>query len=360
MQRGKRVTTNQADQLQAEQLQATVYSYDLLGSLFLEGVTAETLPYIRSIAPQHDMLGLSVPEGTEESELLELAAAEHMRLFGFQLFPFQSLFLGDTRQVGGTETNRLFALYERSGFAPDTSSESPDHVGFLLQFFSFLCEQERRAGDDAETAAHWQRLQLECLDEHALCWMPGLLHGVQLNGNPLYRDLAELALALLVTHRKRLFLALPREQQEASFVLQDAPDILSSSKTGMRDIAGYLLTPAWSGLTLSRDEIKHVSHTRHVPSGFGQRLTMLTNVLRSAVEYDELPEVTTLLKERCREWEAFYTGLERFELPTLTAVSHQWRERVRLTMQLLERIAQETLALYDAETGTQTWSQEAV
>jgi len=156
---------------------------------------------------------------------------------------------------------------------------------------------------------------------------------------------------VLIDHRRRLYLALELQkgasgsEDKGACSLPEAPLSLDHPKTSLRDIAAHLLAPACSGLTLTRDELRHISHAHQSPAGFGPRQTMLHNVLQSAVEYDQLPQVVPTLLARCETWREMYHGLIAQELPSLTRISRVWLARLDATCELLEQIGQESAAL---------------
>lgn len=327
---------------------ALSYMYGLLGQVFLKGVTAETYEILKELPEFSEALASFV--GTEAVDFDE-AAASHQQLFGFQLFPFQSVLLGEKHQVGGEQTNAVLDTYEALRYHFQTLSESPDHIGVELDALAMMCGRAADALEDDDQAAfhHWQGAQVTLLDTHLLKWAPVLLHAVVLTQHHFYNTLADVTLELLCSHREDL----PTSGAE-TFMLPEAPALLENEKTGLRDIVKYLLTPAWSGLTLSRDEIKHISHTHSAPSGFGQRQTMLNNVLRSAIEYDALEGVLDLLIARCDTWQAHYQTLKARQVPTLSYNMDAWMQRVEGTAKMLKEVQSLAASLLAQDEQTDT------
>jgi len=115
-------------------------------------------------------------------------------------------------------------------------------------------------------------------------------------------------------------------------------DLLDDERTGLKDIARFLMTPAWSGLALSRDDIARLGRSAQLPRGFGDRTQMLTNLLRSAAEYDGLGAVLTRLDQQVDEWRAHYQLVEAEGAWTLDAVAAFWQARLDTTEAVINRM----------------------
>jgi hypothetical protein len=175
----------------------------------------------------------------------------------------------------------------------------------------------------------WQR---RFLDGHLLRWLPAVAQAIRQQEQPFYVVLADLTLELALDHRADLgedMLAdLPR------FELPATPMPLDQDTTGLKEIASFLLTPPYSGLYLGRDDIGRLGAQERLPRGFGERLNMLTNLLRSAAEYDSLPALLAQLQDLTGQWEAAYAGLPS----SMAAIATVWLERIAATRHLLNRL----------------------
>jgi hypothetical protein len=89
-------------------------------------------------------------------------------------------------------------------------------------------------------------------------------------------------LELAAEHR----LALPHPRADAPTPMPTDP--LADERTGLRQIAEHLLTPVASGLFLARDDLARLGRAHELPRGFGSRVIQLDNLLRSAVEHQQL------------------------------------------------------------------------
>jgi len=301
-------------------------AYDLLGQLYLTGITADNLDRVQA-----------VPELSQEVALpldADDAAADHHHLFGFNVYPYQSLFLDPAGLLGGHVTERVAQTYRQLGFQPGTGAESADHIGIELGLLSFLSAAEAKAleSGESEVARRSRRRQLAFLDEHLLRWIGPLTLAIVQQDHPFYSALAEVAFDLSQEQAADLYSEFGRPQngEESAWT---HPDLLEDDGTGLKEIAEYLLTPIYSGIYLSRDDIGRLARQRGVPRGFGDRQVILLNLLRSAAKYEALGEVIDGLEEMAGQWEAAYSQM--MPSPGVGAPAALWRSRAAATVVLL-------------------------
>ncbi len=309
------------------------HSYALLGRLFLDGAQPDLLPFVRAIPA----LARTLPEPWDADE----AAALHQHLWGFNVFPFESVFLDDSGLLGGAATERVHAHYQNAGFASAPSATSADHIGEELRFLAFLCGAEADAWEDglAPTARAMQQRQRDWIERHLLRWLPPLLLAVRRQQHPFYQALAELTLEVVQAHSEGLSLvAVP-------WALPAAPDLLSDERTGLREIAAYLITPPHSGLFLSRDDIGALARAHGLPRGFGSRQQMLVNLLRAAAQYEALPSLlASLIALFVGERAALEQGAAH---PVLAPFVHPWHARLAESVGLLAHLQTRVEQLLD-------------
>ena len=318
-------------------------TYQLLSRLVLEGVTQKVLPVLQAL-PE---LAESLPHPLD----WERMAAAHHRLWQFNVFPFQGIFLGTENLLGGPVTEAVLHSYARSGFQPELASQSGDHLGLELAFLAFLAGAEADAWEDdrpgiARTIRERQR---QFLDEHLLPWLPALSQAVrQQFASPLHPPeepeapresrlfvlVAELALELALAHRQELAdedLLAPAP----SLSLPALPDLLAEESTGLKEIAAHLLVPAYSGFFLSRDDIGRLAQRHDLPRGFGERQTMLTNLLQAAARFDSLAGVLSSLEALVGEWQRLYRTAPVADHPFMRPIAQAWEERLQATSRIL-------------------------
>lgn len=307
---------------------ARSHAYDLCARLFLDGLGPDLLPYAQAIPALAQHVG--------EYDADEAAAA-HQRLFRFNVFPHESIFLDAGNMLGGRVTDGVGAFYRQVGFQSDRSDTGLDHVGVELALLAFLSGAEADAAEDGETA-HVQRvqaLQRRFLDEHLLRWLPALVLAIRQQEQPLFAALADLTLTLALEHRPALGADLLTPP--SPFSLPTLPALLDDDSTGLKEIAAYLLTPAYSGIYLSRDDIARLGRGRRLPRGFGERKQMLANLLRSAVEYEHLPDILADLSALVERWQLGGSA-QMAGTATLAAIQPAWQQRLDATQALLARL----------------------
>lgn len=309
-------------------------AYALFSRLYRTGVTPDVLPDVRTLPALHDALG----DGFDA----EHAAADHYDLFHLNVFPYASLFLDASGQLGGAVTEKARGLLHQAGYPADTSSESADHVGHALGLLAFLSGAEADAWHDdlPAEAERMRRMQRRFFDAYLLWWLPGFTEAVRRQNHPFYTPFSDLALDLVIDHRLALG---PATDPAPAVLLPEPPSLLDDAATGLREIAAYLAAPAWSGLYLSRADLHRLGRAGRLPRGFGSRARMLANLLRAAATFDGLDRLlnqVTALLQTCR---SYYAALTERDVPILEIVAQAWLERLDATDQILQRIRTATV-----------------
>lgn len=301
-------------------------AYTLLSRLFLQGLTEGALPYALTI-PE---LASAIPEPFDADE----AAADHQHLFGFNVFPYQSIFLDPAGLLGGGETERVVRFYRETGFPGDKAGESADHIGHELGLLAFLsgAEDDAREDDLPAVAERMAALQGNFLGRHLLRWLPPLALAIRRQGRSFYTALVNLTVATVAAHWSSL-----DRDADAEVALPAAPELLGDERTGLREIVAYLLAPAYSGIYLSRDDIGRLGQKQELPRGFGRRQDMLLNLMRSAANYEALEPLLSSLQSLAGEWEIAYRDLAARPKPL--PYTSQWASRAAGTVKLLSEIA---------------------
>ena len=312
--------------------------YSLLSQLYLHGLTPDLLPFTREI-PE---LAAQIPAAYVPAE----AAAAHQTLFGLNVFPYESIFLDASGMLGGLMTDAVQQTYAGFGYTPDTAAASPDHLGVELGALAFLCGAEADAQQDglAQTAQQMQEKQRRFLAQHLLRWLLPCAVTICRQKQPFFQMLTTLAVDLVASHYAELTTAKPAATTQPSSHtpsppsnLPAPPAILDDEKTGLKDIATYLTTPRDSGLFLSRDDVGTLGRQQRLPRGFGGRVQMLVNVMRSAAQYDGLPTLLAALQainhEASRTYATYYDTL-----PALIPFIEPWQARAATTADVLTQI----------------------
>jgi TorA maturation chaperone TorD len=302
-------------------------TYHLFGRLFLQGVTAETQPLLQA-----------VPQFAEAIEFFDQdqAAAEHYQLTAVSVFPYESIFRDPSGLLGGPVSDQIVDIYGQNGY--EVLSDT-DHIGHELLFMAHLCAAEAAAlveGGEND-AALWQSRQQTFLSTHLLAWLAPLVVAIEQSGSDFYGRLANLTIDLAADHLGTV------PSAPSSIALPSAPEI-TAEDSGLKDIARGLTTPPYSGLFLSRDAISALARRHEIPRGFGDRAQMLTNLLRTAGQYDLASDVFLDLAAVCVEWREQYEE-QQARYPEIAPWIRPWHEHVSQTAESLQGL---TAVLEDA------------
>jgi TorA maturation chaperone TorD len=314
-----------------ELAQARGRAYALFARLYQKGLTTDLLPLVAEI-----------PELAEGAHLKDYdadeAAGDHYNLFGFNVFPYASVFLDESATLGGRVTQNVLSFYHKGGFDIALESESADHIALQLQFLAFLSAAEGEALEDelVHVALSIKQLQRRFMDEHLMTWLPAFVLAIRQQGDVFHRNLANLTIEMVLHHREDLGNDLLAT--ETRFSLPPAPDILADEKTSLKDIAAYLVIPAYSGLYWSRADITRLARSQSLPRGFGSRQQMLTNLLRSAADYDQFPALLEEIRALVAMWMQSYQILADSRGEPFAKI---WLERLETTDRLLSLLNKE-------------------
>ncbi len=274
-------------------------AYQFLSRLFLFGLTEDSLTVIRGV-PE---LAKQLPDHFDVDE----AAADHQHLFGFNVFPYESVFLDPSGRFGGDLSAAVVSDYERAGYKFDPAAGGPDHIGHGLALLARLCQEEAEAIDLGQIPLSQQNKELHrrFLERHLLRWLPPLVLAIRQQNHSFYSALATMTLETVQKFRSDLVVP-----TKIDFSLPMPPALLEDDKTNLGEIVTYLLTPVNSGIYLSRDDIGRLANRGSVPRGFGERRNMLTDLLRSAANYGHLDQVLAALQDLVANWESLYLQMD--------------------------------------------------
>lgn len=306
----------------SESVLAYSRAYYLFSQIMLVGMTDELLSIVNHLPKMENIK----PKPTDDWK------ADHYALFGMNVFPFETVFLSEDGLLGGQITDAVANSFYEAGFSPD-ESETVDHIGNQLGLMAFLSGAEAESREDGVVQAiyHAVHLQRQFLDRHLLRWLPALVFSIHRQGNETFSVIADLMLDLAFSHRKSLDDDLMNPTQPLT--LPPPPNILEDASTTLSDIAEFLLTPVYSGIYLSRDDIARLGMRFRLPRGFGKRHQMLTNLIQTAIDYDTVDDLMHALQDEVHIWREFYMQRvldKRF--------SGAWMTRLDETTQFLQTI----------------------
>ncbi len=299
-------------------------AYALVGRLVVDGLVPEVVPAVQALPD------LAAAWDARDPDHL---AAEHHRVLSLEVFPWESVFRGDDARMGGPVEGAVAAAWARAGLSSGRADVAPDHLGMELAHLAWLCAAERDALRDGhpQAADRVRALARSFLSEHVLAWLPAALAAILQSESVPYAAVARLVAELVAHHAAELDAA-----PEAPPAV-DPGALLDDPRTRLKDVAGWLLVPAKSGVFLSSARIASVAARAGVPAGFGSRLDRLEGVLFAGVDRRALPAVLGALSDELSAWEARYRELAEVGLPC-----GGWRARLVGSRGLLDRVAAAT------------------
>lgn len=335
-----------------EQRRARRAAYDLFARLYLEEPDAALARELR------DLPGFAacVPPDDRLPAWLDEVAVEHQRLFGQNVYPYESIFVDPELLLNTAATERVVRLYRLCNFDPaGARAGAPDHLGLELRCLGHLVAlEDRAAGDgDREAGARARRLRARCLREHLARWAPPCCLAIRrVTAEPLYRELADLTLDLILEDLAALAPAELAPVQEATAGRDvaealDAPPPDSSAAwseddegPGLNRIVRDLITPARSGLFLARADLGRIARALALPLALGDRFQMLRDLVTAAGQYGQLPPLLDALASLVAEADAALAGLAA-EHPAWAPHGAHWRRRVAGSQRLLATLREQ-------------------
>ncbi|MBV7331927.1 molecular chaperone TorD family protein [Chloroflexi bacterium TSY] len=312
--------------------------YTLLSQVILCGVTARQLPILQQI----DELAAVLPAPVD----LDCLMVEHEALFGLNVFPYESLYLDRSAMIGGAVTTTVLSSYQRVGYQTSSAAPSADHLGEELRLLAFLCGAEADARED-QIETFTRRMMAEqrrFLEEHLLRWLFPCIQTIRSESSSIFAVVAELIQDLVLTHYTDLVESSPPDWIQPPFTLPHPPSLLTDEQTSLHDIATYLSTPVWSGFGLTRSAVVRLGREQQLPRGFGNRVQMLTNLMRSAAQYDGIPILLMNLRQMIDEKKVGYQQLVHMT-PSIDQFVTPWLKQIRETDRLLEEVEKMTKSL---------------
>jgi TorA maturation chaperone TorD len=325
-------------------------AFRLLGRFWLEEVQPDDLTLISAL-PE---LAQALP--TPDTETLTDLAVEYQRLFGFNLPPYESVFIDPSAMLMAPATSRVQTLYRQAGWTPPPTARAgaPDHLGLELTALA----------DWMETG--WNHLARQLHIRHLALWVPAFTQALHRPAPHLfYATLGSLTLELLLgtlppdpvpgdvdpfpdlppppTYQDHGMPSPPSSvqdmgsQSETEYADSPPVDEVQETAIGLRDIVRHLLTPRDAGLYLTRDDLVRISHALDLPGAMGDRSRMLETLFRQAGQYDLAPKLLDQLTRLLKEAEVTYQAWAH-EHPDWAPYAQAWSGRVVSTQATLNAL----------------------
>ncbi len=222
-------------------------------------------------------LGALIERPTAElaplAALLELGSlpdeAAHTELFGFQLYPYASIYLGEEGMLGGEARDRIAGFWRALGQKPPGE---PDHLTVMLAFHAELCE--RATNVEVKYRQRWLQARKAFLWEHLIPWLPIYLLQLDRLAPPFYRRWGQLLREALRGEVEAVGL-----QERPALHLRSASGIADPRKHDFKAFLDSLLAPVRSGLLLTRYDLSRAARNLNLGSRIGERRYILQALL---------------------------------------------------------------------------------
>ncbi|HEY0082923.1 MAG TPA: molecular chaperone TorD family protein [Pyrinomonadaceae bacterium] len=253
------------------------------------------------------------------------AASEYTEIFGFQLYPYASVYLGAEGMLGGEARDRVAGFWRALA---ETPPAEPDHLSVMLALYAHLCELEANARDDAPRAS-WRRARTAYLWEHLLSWLPAYLSKLIEIAPPFYRRWGEI-LRDALREEARLTAT---DEAPLSLHLREAAGLVDPREGETAEFLQTLLSPARSGMILVRSDLSRAARTLELGLRAGER----KYVLESLFAQDARGVLDWLARE-ARDW----AERHRLEPDALAGIARAWEAKATASARLLQELKDAT------------------
>ncbi len=265
-------------------------------------------------------------------------------LFEFNVYPYASIFIDPSGMLNSDWAGFVTGVYDALGLDVNLGAgvAASDHLSAQLEALTTLCEREEHASTEEQKtrALHDQRVLLV---EHILPWLASFVWAIQRIDNGFYSECAQLTLDVCLDHADSLMSENQDLQLEFTFPaieedLKAVQPINAKQKAGeARSKLQSLITPARSGLFLSRQDIIQLGRRLDLPVRFAERPFMLENLFSSAADADKL---TTLFQDWLslldQERQNFTELQENHK--TLGFIWQAWQEKIAVSQSYLKEL----------------------
>jgi putative dimethyl sulfoxide reductase chaperone len=307
-------------------------SYELLGRLVLRPPEAAELRAAAGV-PAFAATIPTLP--TDERGALDCdeMAAHHQQVFGFEVLALAGIYLDPEGLIGRAATDRAAVLLRSLGLSLDPTGDSPEHLGRQLQLLAVLTGAKETA-ESADEGTALDRQIVAVLDQLLLPWLPAVTVALMRTEHPFYTALADTVWGLAAgAHRA----ALEEEPKAPDFEMSDDADLLERDRTGLREIADFLVTPSRCGFLLSRAGITRASRNAGVPRGFGDRRMMLEQAIFSAADHEAFGPFVDGISNEVNAARRLY-GMLQVAAPNCAVFIAPWCARLDRTAALLRTL----------------------
>lgn len=239
------------------------------------------------------------------------------QVFGFNLYPYASVYLGLEGKLGGEARDRVAGFFRALDAVPPPE---PDHLPVLL---AALAELHGRGVAGDQRAAH---AAATLLHEHVLPWLPLYLGRMEALAPEPYRSWASLT-ADALRH-----VSSPAPEPIPPLHLREAPALEDPRGDDATPLLDQLLAPSRTGFVLTTTDLRRAGRETGLPLRIGERRYVLSALLGQSV-----PDTLRWLSDHASTTSRALHPWEEL----VPQVAGWWGDRARATAALLEELAEE-------------------
>ncbi|MHB8613016.1 MAG: TorD/DmsD family molecular chaperone [Candidatus Dormibacteraceae bacterium] len=220
---------------------------------------------------------LAEPPGLETdrvADLLELPgradAADYTELFGLQLWPYASIYVGAEGKLGGEAGDRVGGFWRALHLTPPAE---PDHLAALLGLYATLAESEASEQDPARRRLKRSSRQA-LLWEHMLSWLPTYVAKLEEIASPFYKTWGDLLREALIGEARGF-----GAPDRLPLHLREAPVLPNPQTEGADLFLASLLAPVRTGMVLVRGDLGRAARELGLGLRQGERAYVLKALL---------------------------------------------------------------------------------
>lgn len=225
----------------------------------------------------------------------EALAIAYEYLFGRNVYPYESIYRDEELMLNTAAAEQVAHFYAECGFTLEYNVGAPDHIGLELILLARLIATEHTALAQLDHAlVRWARQRTATfLHRHIAAWAPIWVRAVQrIPAHPFYQTLTTLLLELLGSELERL----AGEQISDTTYIPLQPANPTADETDLSALIRYLITPAKSGIFLSRADCSMLARQLGFSIPIADRFTMARTLFETAGQFDQVGELIGMLR----------------------------------------------------------------
>lgn len=225
----------------------------------------------------------------------EALAIAYEYLFGRNVYPYESIYRDEELMLNTVAAEQVAHFYAECGFTLEYNVGAPDHIGLELILLARLIATEHTALAQLDHAlVRWARQRTATfLHRHIAAWAPIWVRAVQrIPAHPFYQTLTTLLLELLGSELERL----AGEQVSHTTYIPLQPANPTADETDLSALIRYLITPAKSGIFLSRADCSMLARQLGFSIPIADRFTMARTLFETAGQFDQVGELIGMLR----------------------------------------------------------------